>query len=159
MNTITDRKQSLELRLMTQCSEVNCMNDLFHIIQEEGLDQYEKEDIMKAFRWSWEITEFLYGHKDFLRSVLPYLKPFNHFFMTHAERETLKRLPNKVWVHRGGGDKDGLSWTLSKEKAIWFQKRNEHFTGQPMELFSKQIHKNRIFAFLDGRKEKEIILL
>ena len=135
------------------------MTDLFHIITEEGLGEYEKEDVMKAFRWSWEVTEFLHNHKDFLKTILPILKPSNHFFMTHAERETLRRLPNKVWVYRGGSDKDGLSWSLSKEKANWFKMRNEHFTGQPMEVFSKQVHKNRIFAFLDGRGEKEIILL
>ena len=159
MSITLDKKQTLEMRLMLQCSEVNCMTDLFHIITEEGLGEYEQQDIMKAFRHSWEVTEFLHIHKDFLKTLLPVLKPFNHFFMTHAEREGLRRLPNKVWIYRGGSDKDGLSWSLSKEKATWFKQRNEHFTGQPMEVFSKQVHKNRIFAFLDGRGEKEIILL
>ena len=159
MSITLDKKQTLEMRLMLQCSEVNCMNDLFHIIIKEGLDEYEHKDIMKAFRWSWEITEFLYPYKDLLKSFLPVIKSYNNFFMTHAERETLRRLPNKVWIYRGGSDKDGLSWSLSKEKATWFKRRNEHFTGDPMEVFSKQVHKNRIFAFLDGRGEKEIILL
>ena len=159
MSITLDKKLTLEQRLMLQCSEVNCMTDLFLIIEKEGLHQYEKKDIMKVFRWSWEITEFLYPHKDFLKTILPMMKSVSHFFMTHAERETLRRLPNKVWIYRGGSDKDGLSWSLSKEKATWFKQRNEHITKQPMEVFSKQVHKNRIFAFLDGRGEKEIILL
>jgi hypothetical protein len=159
-NTLQEpKKMTLEHRLMLQCSEVNCMTDLFLIIQNEGLDQYEQKDIMKAFRWSWEITEFLYPHKDFLKTLLPIMKPFNHFFMTSAEKQTLNKLPNKVWIYRGGSDKDGLSWTLSKTQANWFKERNEHYTGEPMEVFSKQIHKNRIFAYVNGREEKEIILL
>ena len=43
MSITLDKKLTLEQRLMLQCSEVNCMTDLFLIIETEGLDQYEKK--------------------------------------------------------------------------------------------------------------------
>ena len=151
--------KTLEHRLMVECSETWCMRDLFNIMKNEGLDKYTAEDVMKSFAYAWGITEFLYPYKDTLRLVLSIMKPHKHHFMDKEEREYLKKLPNQVWIYRGASDKNGLSWTLDREKAEWFAQRNQHFMGEEMKVFEKKVHKNRIFAYLNGRKEQEIILI
>lgn len=66
-------------------------------------------------------------------------------------------LPEKVKIYRGLGSKsrrDGISWTLSKEKAEWFATRFKD-NG---EVLTAEANKSDILAFLNGRNEQEIII-
>ena len=85
------------------------------------------------------------------------------YFMDEDDKEKYKALPKKLTVYRGHRkhNKDGLSWTLSKEKARWFadkrgQTKDEETNGR---VSQKIINKSEIFAYTDRREEKEIILL
>ena len=76
--------------------------------------------------------------------------------MTEDERKVLSNLPDFITIYRGytpGKNKQGISWTLDKDKANWFANR---FSSNG-KVRRKQISKRDVFAFLDGRNEKEII--
>jgi hypothetical protein len=78
------------------------------------------------------------------------------FAMVPEERETLERLPNELRIYRGIRDADnidGLSWTLCREKAIWFARR---FRGNI--LLTATANKLDVHAFLNRRNEREIIV-
>lgn len=76
-----------------------------------------------------------------------------------ADRKAWKELPDVLTIYRGvqhDGPDTGMSWTLSKEKAIFFAKRfaNGKETGRVLE---KQICKSEAIAYFNGRSEQEII--
>lgn len=64
-------------------------------------------------------------------------------------------------VYRGGSEclvqtEYATSWTLDKEKAVWFAKRKIIFK-LPAHLYEGVISKRCIIAYLDGRSEKEVL--
>ena len=69
-------------------------------------------------------------------------------------------LPEEIVLYRGvsnGRKKYGLSWTDSKETAIWFQSR--FATGKKKGLLLRvKVNKKHCLCYLNSRGEKEIIL-
>ena len=79
-------------------------------------------------------------------------------FMSEADRKVYDELPDMVTIYRGvdvGGNPDGLSWTLDKERAEWFARR---FHGYGT-LLTYTIQKVAIMAVLLGRGESEVIVI
>lgn len=77
--------------------------------------------------------------------------------MNARERRAFKRLPDEITVYRGVGDGNtinGMSWTLDRDKAIWFATSNT----EPPVLLTGRAKKSDAHALLLGRKEKEIVL-
>lgn len=77
--------------------------------------------------------------------------------MSDEERATLDALPARVLVYRGvpeGGIEEGLSWTLDKDRALWFAQR----FGKPGRVLERSVSKTEIVAYLNGRQEQEIVL-
>ena len=65
-------------------------------------------------------------------------------------------------VYRGGGEDINkaaysLSWTLSQEMAQWFMKRHELTNPAPQHLYRGVISAERVIAYLNDRKEFEIV--
>jgi len=81
--------------------------------------------------------------------------------MSAAERRTLAELPVEFPIYRGfiGKRGEGLSWSLSRRKAVWFARRFSVLThlGQP-RLMTGTIKKKDVLAYFNGRKEKEIVV-
>jgi hypothetical protein len=76
------------------------------------------------------------------------------FAMSVAEREVLALLPNKLIIYRGCHhcNVEGLSWTLDREKAIWFARR---FQGEL--LITATVNKQDVHAIRNDREEQEVI--
>jgi hypothetical protein len=71
-------------------------------------------------------------------------------------------LPKSFTAYRGarsGVNEAGRSWTLSKDRAIWFAGRFEHLPGEPI-LQTRVISKGSVMFYLDaaGRNEQEVVL-
>lgn len=84
--------------------------------------------------------------------------PKRELFMTDKERGILEQLKLPITIYRGHKslNKCGLSWTLDRKTADCFAKRC-YGLG---EVRAAILHdKSKIFAYLDGRDEQEIILL
>lgn len=105
----------------------------------------------------WSDSENIGRNLDLWKELLFETRFTNQeYFMDEKEREAFNKLPDQLTIYRGhqGVNKDGLSWTLSQEKAEWFANR---FSADG-KVVSKTIAKDQIFAYLSGRNEEEIII-
>ncbi|MCC6736508.1 MAG: hypothetical protein IT534_10345 [Bauldia sp.] len=78
--------------------------------------------------------------------------------MTPHERRTLAAQPRTFKVWRGVCRLDavqGMSWTLSRSKALWFANR---FTGDGPLLVSGTVAKRDVIAYFSARQEREIVV-
>ena len=78
--------------------------------------------------------------------------------MTDRERMEYFALPDVLTIYRGvhGGHADGLSWTLDRERAIWFATRWK----QPRPtLFTGTVRKADIIGYFSRRNESEVVTL
>jgi hypothetical protein len=86
--------------------------------------------------------------------------PFSETAMSEADRAVFDALPEIVTVWRGYRTEPadhlyGLSWSLSRLIAEWFATvRNIHGTAM---IAKARLPKSAVFAFLNGRKEAEIV--
>jgi len=78
--------------------------------------------------------------------------------MEPAEQEFLRALPDVLRVYRGfaGLRGEGLSWTLDRDKAIWFA--NRFAAGKPLRIFSGTCRKADLFAYFNSRHDDEIVI-
>ena len=65
-------------------------------------------------------------------------------------------------IYRGGGEEINkaaysLSWTLSQEMAEWFMKRHELTNPGTQHLYRGVISADRVIAYINDRKEFEIV--
>ena len=80
------------------------------------------------------------------------------YLMDKKERKILEELPEKVTIYRGIRDEEymkGFSWTLSKNKGIWFAKR---FDTDNQILLETVIDKKDILCYTNERNEEEVII-
>ena len=85
-------------------------------------------------------------------------RPERQHIMNAEEHEALSKLPDQFTIFRGysGTKRLGLSWTLDRDKAIWFANRFAANFGNPTLLEANCKKKNVLGVFLD-KKEKEIV--
>lgn len=133
--------------------------DRFNVLYiiKDLLEEKEFNDLLSA---TWIGTEFpyMYGVR-FLNGLFKRSKP--ELLMNKEELEYYNYIPDFITVYRGiqnlGGKKKtvrGLSWTLNKQKAVWFANR---FHGKG-DLYKAMIKKKDIYCYFSGRKEDEIVL-
>lgn len=108
----------------------------------------------EAAKWVWIDSENVWQNVDQWKEVFK-LKD-SHLFMSRTEQLKLQAFfetKDKLTIWRGG-DHDGLSYTISEEKAHWFSKR---FRGSG-KVYEKEVYREQVFAYTDDRNEQEIIL-
>jgi hypothetical protein len=106
----------------------------------------------------WSDSENIWQNFKVWLKLLADDRPGKEHFMDAEEREALAKLPDVLVVHRGyvkGKNKNGLSYTLSKEKAEWFAKR---FSNGNPAVCTRRVKKTDVLAYLTGRGEDEIVL-
>ena len=123
----------------------------------------EIEDELGCNYWKllsdvWVDSENIYQCVDDWCLALSVKKPNQYTFMNKAEYEAFCKLPEHLTIYRGYvKNPAGLSWTLDKDKAQWFAKRFSSRFGEG-RITSKQITKDKVFAYLSRRSEEEIII-
>lgn len=89
------------------------------------------------------------------------------YFMDDDDRQVLKLPENKggmpfnFTVYRGfhyDGGEDGFSWTLDKQRAIWFAKRLCGPDETPM-VATGTVGRKDVIGYMTGRNELEIVAL
>ena len=164
------------------------------ILDYYNLKRFGIEEITNAHWYSMIANIWLMAEspsKHFLDSVYPFMRPSPYyaeedpvvicrnsdmnFMMSNDELEVFNNLPDKFKVYRGITESDteniaydeGISWTLSKEKAKWFSTR--FAKNKKSKVLELEVHKNtpypakkgdkpKAVAYLNGREEKEIIV-
>src|SRR5262245_35452671 len=82
--------------------------------------------------------------------------PEKHQAMDDEEQAALARLPKTINVWRGIGERGrpGLSWTLNRDRGVWFAHRG---MGNKPRLLHGKVYRRNVHALLLGRKEDEIV--
>ena len=128
-----------------------------------------EEDYWDVVGSVWIDSENIYQNRYSWRSLLTEQYSYPHLMMDEKEKAFFDSLPEEITIFRGGMDDKGFSWTLDKDKAVWFADRwqmngnlgdksnvtKRHNTN----LFEKTINKNDALAYLNGRGESEIIYI
>lgn len=87
-------------------------------------------------------------------------KADRRYLMTDEEAAYLASLPDRIKVYRGvsvgRADKEGLSWTTNKEKALWFAHRFDR-GGKVGKLLEGEVEKRYVLAYFNGRGEDELV--
>lgn len=110
----------------------------------------------------WTDSENIHEHYEDWEFLWDYDVPGREQVMNEQEREALAALPDKLEVYRGIGHKeyvDGFSWTVDKDKAIWFARRFAGTGGRQPYLVTGTVSKEDVLAHFLGRGEAEIVAL
>lgn len=133
--------------------------DLLHI----RFDKIPKDKLWDMFKYIWVDSEYL------LNTQLEKNELLDFFSLNSSINEDLSKLKatnsycnedNSLTIYRGESSKSNsykraLSWTLSKEKAIWFAER---FDNDEPKVYKTKIPINKVLAYFDSRGEEEIIV-
>jgi hypothetical protein len=110
---------------------------------------------------AWIDSENIWQNQTIWRRLLKSPRPHKHTFMDEDDRKAFKALPSQLTVYRGcrpGQNEAGMSWTLDRDKAVWFSIRYKS-KGTSPHVLERTISKRKAFAYLGGRNESEIIIL
>lgn len=103
----------------------------------------------------WTGSENIFQNKDLWDDLLKD-KTNSHYFMSKKDLKFFNSLENEFIVYRGYSHwENGYSYTLDKERAIWFADR----FGQNGFVKERLVRKEEIFAYTNSREENEIIIL
>ena len=119
-----------------------------------------KKEYAEILKSCWITTEFTTNNPNVkITEFISWFKESDkNFLMNKKELQIYNNLPETITIYRGVGDsnfKNGISWTLDKDKAIWFSNR---FNYEDRHVYKATIHKEDILAYIDERNEKEIII-
>lgn len=118
----------------------------------EHSSEVSDETYWSAFASIWIDTEnFFQNHSQWHEMLLQ--RPNSHLMMSAEEIQYLNKLPDEVTIYRGTKyAKNGMSWSVSKDRAKWFANR----VGG--SLYVTTVHKENIFAYFNRRDEDEIVI-
>lgn len=119
-------------------------------------------ELGKILSDNWSFIEEITGNCNVngRKLVKWFLRADKRSLMTEEEYSVYESLPEEVTIYRGVTShnrryKMALSWTIDREKAVWFANRFETGTG---EVWQMTIPKERICCFFSGRNEQEVIV-
>lgn len=94
-----------------------------------------------------------------IREFISWFKKANKLYMMdESEIKVYNELPENIVIYRGVGNKkykNGMSWTLNKEKAIWFSGR---FNFDDKHVYQGIVSKQDVLVYTDQCNEQEIIV-
>lgn len=128
---------------------------------EHDLDDDQYWELLSGI---WVDTENFWQNVDLWKYFWDASRPGREKVMDEDEKKIFDALPAEFVIYRGFTHEDaetGLSWTLDKKKAQWFAKRfssAERDAKNPPKVASTKVSKDLIYAYLDSRGEKEIVV-
>lgn len=112
----------------------------------------------------WEVlgsvytgSENVWQNKRELTQMFGDKRPGRENIMDEDERGEFGKIADIITIYRGCSsvNQNGMSWTLSKEKARWFALR---FKDKNPMIITGQAHKKDIIAYFSRRDEQEIVI-
>lgn len=158
MDIINNPKALYEMRdiMTTRINNSNNAEKLFILLRPQYRLTFFKytnkfmdmKDYKNLLIFSWINTEFPSSDKNVKkREIISYFKKLKY----------ISDLPETTTIYRGVGSekyRNGISWTLDKDKAKWFSTR---FSKSGI-LYSAQVKNKDILYYISERNEKEIIV-
>lgn len=107
----------------------------------------------------WVDSENIWQHKSEWNLIWRSLKN-PQAVMSAEEKTRFDHLPDEVTVWRGVRHHThwlkGLSWTMDKERAVWFAHRLATTKNRPV-VVKGLVAKSRILSYFDARNESEVV--
>ena len=120
-------------------------------------DDITQKEFSEHLAWLWIDTEFPNQYPQAMLIKL-FKKSDKKLLMNKEEIGVFDKLTDKITIYRGlqteKAKKLGLSWTLSREKALWFANRWK----KKSKVYSAKIRKEDAFAYFRTRGEEEIVV-
>lgn len=114
----------------------------------------QQETLQPLICNSWALSEHT------LKSRKTYAKIFEQFKDCEYFLETKRNLPEHFTVYRAGTKDDGgISWTLSRKTAVFFQERYQLYLNEDRHILKKQVSRDDVVCFINCAGEKEVIIL
>ena len=126
-------------------------------------NKIDKTIFSTLLKYWWVMTEFPNQHPKYKLIEMFEMADKKKMIDADDEAEKLDDMPDMVRVYRGIQDCSpteqkmkvyALSWTTSKDKAIWFGNRWK----KGGKIYTAVIPKKHIFIFSNARGESEVIL-
>jgi hypothetical protein len=122
------------------------------------------DDLWPAVADAWSDSENIHQFADEWLDLWRRPSPRKHEAMSEADRAVWGSLPDILTIYRGVNCSEGweafdalasgLSWTLDREKAVWFANR-----GSEKPFIAKRtIKKSDCFTYVSDRQEQEVII-
>lgn len=167
INTAYMRKKALAEKFLANI-RFDPMAYLWLIEKPYRLDAFiENQDRLSDAQY-WRCLEFVFSIVEYVQydiakwlGLLNSKRRYRPLMMERKDRKHFESLPDTLTIYRGYQHgkyrhKMGLSWTLSKAKAIWFAyRRKENGVAKVVQATCK---KADVFCYTNGRKEEEIII-
>ena len=121
-----------------------------------------------GLRIAYVCSDNLFSKRDFIKILFSQRKVHKEMLMSKLEQQYYKNLPEEIIIYRGmtlleyESKNFGISWTLKKSIANFFAhkyKRNHDTNHLKKMVYSLTIKKKNAIAFLNARKEFEIIYI
>ena len=106
----------------------------------------------------WTDSENIRQHFAGWQRVWSASRPHKQECMSLEEQVSLEGMPALFQVWRGVGFRgrvQGLSWTVDRDKAVWFAQRFGH--GRHSKLIHAEVRRRDVHAFFQVRGESEIV--
>jgi hypothetical protein len=125
------------------------------------LKHFDDSNYWEILSIIWTQQEQLWPNREWFLQLFQSQRPEREHLMSADEHGTLAQLPDEFPIYRGfiGKRGEGLSWSLSREKAEWFARRFSLITqlGKP-QLMVGVVNKRDVLAYFDAREEQEIVV-
>jgi hypothetical protein len=126
------------------------------------LKAHERPDVFASWFDGGDVPSECHGF--LLRALGEFKRSGQRIFDSQNARERLAGLPDVVTIYRGGIENEaiderlGVSWTLNRDKAIWFATRFRNSSYQPV-LMTARVSRGAIAGFLVERAEDAVLIV
>jgi hypothetical protein len=113
----------------------------------------------------WTDSENVWQYRQHWHLIFLSPRPEREYMMPEEDRAAFAAMPEQLTIYRGCNrlNKHGFSWTLNRQVAEMFTRRNiiNAETGKRVKtrVIERVIHKSEAIAYLNDRKEEEIVTL
>jgi glycerol kinase len=123
-------------------------------------DNLTDKEFWEIVGWIWIDNENIYQNFNEWHRLWSSNRTNRHLCMSEEEQQVIKSFSETITIWRGVRGKKytrGLSWTIDRDKAIWFAKRFS--SKNAVLLIEGTVKRTHVLAHFIGRNEQEIVAL
>jgi len=125
---------------------------------------FSDEEYWDNLGYVYTIQDYEYNNYDLYKELFSSTRACKDKLMSPEDFNFFTSLPDQITIYRGGGIREpekgyGISWTLNIEIAEKFVRIKKHLSAEQMVVHKLVIQKSKATAYLNNRKEEEIIYI
>jgi hypothetical protein len=125
---------------------------------------FTDEEYWENLIYTYTIQDYQQNDYQFYIRLFSSKRKSREKMMSPEEQDFFNNLPDTITIYRGGSVSEtkkgyGISWTLNKDIAAKFVNIKKSLSDDTMIIHEIEIPKQNVVAYVNGRKEEEIIYL